>query len=462
MHNKAVCSSCGTENEPDESACRTCQQRLVVLPNWARSSRVTRSASRTTWALRLVAGLALATLVWFNYPYVPNPIIWLFKAPSSSLTSVSSLENWSMRGANPDGSGHVSGPSLILKGTLIKSYDLGMETRSSSAIMNEVVYIGGDFNIIALDAEDGETLWETQTNGPVHGTPAVAGGKLYLPLQDKRLLALDLDSGAIEWEFASNSPFIGSAVVDGGIVYAAAQDGQVYAVDAESGREIWNVDVGSSVVQLPSVHRGKVVVGSSDGNIFVQNARTGDKRLRIRTGSLLVQRPVIGNDRIYLLSGGDLLAFDANAREFPGEYPLNLVWAQLWIWQVPMPSPPAQPGFEWRASLLRGMGDFLVAPAVTPEGLYLGSDLGGIYAIDPIQGDILWQFQTPAAMLMQPIVIGENLYFGTTDGALYAVDRSSGQVEWSIMLDAPLSGPLSFASGNLYAHTTDGKLNIIR
>ena len=92
----------------------------------------------------------------------------------------------------------------------------------------------------------------------------------------------------------------------------------------------------------------------------------------------------------------------------------------------------------------------------------MGSDLGGIYAMDPLQGDILWQFQTPAAMLMQPIVIGQSLYFGTADGALYAVNRFSGQTEWNIMLDAPMSGPLSFASGRLYAHTTDGRLNIIR
>jgi len=176
----------------------------------------------------------------------------------------------------------------------------------------------------------------------------------------------------------------------------------------------------------------------------------------------LVKRPVTGNGQIYVLSDGDLLAFDANAREVPGEYPLNLIWAQLWIWQLPIPSPPAQPGFEWRVSLPIGMGSFQVAPAVTPEALYLGSDSGGIYALDPRQGDILWQFQATAAMLTQPVVIGRSLYFGTADGVIYAVDRLSGQTEWKIMLEAPLSGPLSFASGSLYAHTSDGKLNIIR
>ena len=462
MRSEILCPSCGTENGPDDSVCRNCQRRIVALPRWAQASRATKHATKKRWAARLAAGLILATLVWFNYPYVPNPAIWLFRSPSSDLTSRSSSENWSMRGANPDGSSYIAESSHVLQGTLVRSLDLGVATRSSPGVVNGVLYIGGDFKVTAINEVNGETLWETRTTGPVHGTPAVAGGNLYLPLQDKRLLALDLDSGAVRWEFNSDSPFVGSAVVDGGIVYAGAQDGRVYAVDAESGRQIWKFDVGSSVVQPPAVYRGKVVIGSSTGNIFVQNARTGDKRLRIRTGSLLVKRPVTGNGQIYVLSGGDLLAFDANAREVPGEYPLNLIWAQLWIWQLPIPAPPAQPGFEWRVSLPSDMGSFQVAPAVTPEALYLGSDSGGIYALDPRQGDILWQFQATAAMLTQPIVIGRSLYFGTADGVIYAVDRLSGQTEWKITLEAPLSGPLSFASGSLYAHTTDGKLNIIR
>ena len=462
MRNEIACSFCGTENDPDNTACRNCQRRLVALPQWAQTSPAAKRFSRRNWAVRLAAGLALATLIWFNYTYVPNPIISLFKTPSPDLTSASSSENWSMRGANPNGSSYIANSPYVVKGTLVRSLDLGTATRSSPAIVNGVLYIGGDFKVTASDVGLEETLWEIPTTGPVHGTPAVAGDKLYFPLLDKRVLALDLETGSVEWEFKADSPLLGSAVVDGGIVYSGSQNGQVYALDAESGREIWKLDTGSSAMQAPVVYRGKIVAGTSAGGIFVQNARTGDKRLRIRTGSVLVSPPVVGNDQIYILSDGDLLAFDANTRELPGEYPLRLVWAQLWIWQLPVPQPPAQPGFKWRASLPGGMENFQVSPAVTPEGLYLGSDSGGIYALDPHRGDILWQFQTPAAILTQPIVVGPKLYFGTADGALYGVDRFSGQPEWSIMLDAPLSGPLSFASGSLYAHTTDGKLNIIR
>ena len=462
MRSEIVCSFCGAEAGSLDSVCRNCQRRIIALPSWAQASVATNRATKKLWAVRLAVGLILAILVWFNYPYLPNPVIWLFRSPSSDLTSMSSSEIWSMRGANPDGASYIAESSHELQGTLVRSLYLGVATRSSPTIVNGVIYLGGDFKVTATNEIDGETLWEKPTNGPVHGTLAVAGDNIYLPLQDKRLMALDLKSGAVRWEFKSDSPFVGSAVVDGGIVYAGTQKGRVYAVDAESGRRIWDLDVGSSVTQPPAVYQGKVVVGSSAGNIFVQYARTGDKRLRVRAGSLMIKRPVAANGQIYVLSDGDLLAFDAGARELPGQYPLTLIWAQLWIWQLPVPSPPSQPGFDWRVSLPDGTGSFQVTPAATPEALYLGSNSGGIYALNPGQGEIIWQFQATAAMLAQPIVIGRSMYFGVADGTIYAVDRFSGQTEWKITLEAPLSGPLSFASGSLYAATTDGKLNIIR
>ena len=462
MRNEIVCSFCGAENVPGDSVCHNCQHRIIAIPRWAQASGATYRSAKKVWAIRIAVGLILATMVWFNYPYVPNPVIWLFRSPSSDLTSSSSSEIWSMRGANPDGASYIAESSDVLQGTLVRSFNLGVATRSSPTIVDGVIYLGGDFKVTATSEANGETLWEKQTTGPVHGTLAVTGGNLYLPLQDKRLLALDLQTGAVRWEFKSDSPFVGSAVVAGGIVYAGTQKGRVYAVDAESGRRIWDLDLGSSALHPPAVYQGKVVTASSAGNIFVQNARTGDKRLRVRTGSLMVKRPVMGNGQFYVLSDGDLLAFDASARELPGQYPLTLIWAQLWIWQLPVPSPPNLPGFEWRVSLPSGMGSFQVAPSVTPEALYLGSNTGGIYALDPRRGEIIWQFQSTAPMVTQPIVVGRSMYFGAADGVIYAVDRFSGQTAWKLTLEAPLSAPLSFASGSLYAHTTDGKLNIIR
>ena len=61
-------------------------------------------------------------------------------------------------------------------------------------------------------------------------------------------------------------------------------------------------------------------------------------------------RPVVANGLVYFPSGGRIYAVAADAYELPGQYQLQLVWAQFWIWQFPVPRPPSQPGGKWRFS----------------------------------------------------------------------------------------------------------------
>lgn len=464
--NKNECPSCGADLLAKESVCPNCQRRIFSVPRWAQSPRTRTRAPLRRWLVRLAAVLLGAAALWFNYPFIPNPVVLLFKQPSSGITSISSLDRWSMQGANPGGTNFImDSPNVlatVLEGRIVKSIDLGPATRSSPAVVDGVIYIGREFKITAIEVDSGQTIWETATTGPVHGTPAVAGNTLYIGLLDKRILALDLENGMPRWEYKADAPFPGSVTVEKGIVYAGAQDGHVYALDAESGKLLWKLGTGASVVPPPAVLDGKVFAASTAGVLFVRNSRTGDKRLRIRTLGSLLAPAVVANGQIYVLSNGDLLAFDANARELPGEYPLELIWAQLWIWRLPVPPPPGQAGLNWRVSPGEGMGSFLFAPAATPEALFLGTNLGGIFALSNVDGSTLWKFQAAAPISAPAMVIGQTLFVGTEGGELYAIDRSSGQLQWKISLGSPLAAPLSFASGSIFAHTDDGKLRVIR
>ena len=102
-----------------------------------------------------------------------------------------------MHGANPGGTNFIMDYPNVLEGRIVKSIDLGPTPRSSPAIIDGVIYIGGHFKITAIEIDSSQTIWETATTGPVHGTPAVAGNTLYLGLLDKRILALDLENVGI-------------------------------------------------------------------------------------------------------------------------------------------------------------------------------------------------------------------------------------------------------------------------
>ena len=463
---RTVCPQCGEEDQVPESACQSCRHYIFSVPDWAQSPRRRRIL---TWRRGGVLGilmLLVGTFVWTSYPFFPNPVTLLFKRPSTSVTSASLPGQWAMRGRDLQQSSYVSSFSRQPEGRLVWSLDLGTYTRSAPAVVDGIIYIGGDFKIIALNAETSETIWELPTTGPVHSSPAVAGEMLYLGLLDKHIIALDRESGQLRWAFEAEVPTPGSAAVDNGMVYMGTLDGFVYALDAETGELIWKHKSNGSVASPPVIYEGNTYASSSGGSLYARNSRTGDRRLRFRTGAQLLRTPVAGNGLVYFESDGKIIAVDAGARDLPLEYQLKSVWAQLWIWQFPVPNPPGQAGGRWRVSPARVSPEgrepsFFFPPAVTPEALYVKDTQGLFYAIDALKGIKLWRFPAEGPNNTPAVVVGRRVYFGTEAGLLYALDRFNGEPLWELSLGAPVVTQPVFSEGRLYVRTRDGKLHSI-
>lgn len=434
----------------------------AAVPRWAQSSRHRGRPPLRRWLLRLAAALLLAAAVWLNYPYVPNPFILLFRQPSADAAAVSGPGRWAMYAANPQGTSYLAAPP-DLQGVMAGRLELGAESRSSPAVSGGRAYLGAQSEIAAVAADTGEILWQSTPTGPVHGVPALAAGALYAGLRDQRVVALSLADGALRWDYRGDAPFAASVAVAGGVVYAASQGGQLYALDAASGRRLWQADAGGAVAGPPIVADGRVYATTAE-MLFIADARTGDRRARIRAPGSLTTPPVVSGGQVFFLSEGRLLAFDAAVRELPGRYPLELIWAQLWLWQLPVGEPPPSAGLRWRAAPPDGTGgNYLFPPAAAPDALYLGTDTGTLLALDH-QGREQWRWTTPtaAAIAASCLIIGDTLLAGFADGQLYALNRHSGQPQWSLTLEAPLAAPLSYADGQLYARTAAGHLHLIR
>ena len=458
-----ICPRCGAAGQVPGSICQNCRHHFAVLPEWAQPMRRNRWRSWPRLLAIVLLVVALGAVVWANYPFIPNPVVIIFKRPSTNVTSASLPGQWAMHGGDLQQTNYVPSYSHQPEGRLVRSLDLGASTRSAPAIVDGVIYIGGHFKIMAIDAETSQTIWELPTTGPVHSSPAVAGKLLYVGLLDKRIIALDRESGQIRWTFTTEDIVPGSAAVDYGMVYIGSRDSFLYALDAKMGELIWKFKtVGVPAASPPAIYNGKIFVSSSNGNLYVRSSRTGDTRLRFRTGASLLKSPVVGNGLVYFESSGDVFAVDADARELPGQYQLNLLWAQLWLWQFPVvPKPPGQPGGKWRLSPDGGGQSFRFAPALTPETLYIGDTQNLFYAVDALKGTKLWRFRADAPIAASAVVVGERVYFGTEDGLLYALDRFSGEPLWKLSLGAPLETQPVFSEGRLYARTSDQTLHFI-
>ena len=104
--------------------------------------------------------------------------------------------------------------------------------------------------------------WVVDTGAPVHGSPAVVGGTLYVGAQNGTLYAVDTDQGAVQWEAeVSDEAIAASATVADSVVYVGVQ-----ALDVATGAVRWNAseheygwnENTSGLFAAPAVDEGRV------------------------------------------------------------------------------------------------------------------------------------------------------------------------------------------------------------
>ena len=84
-----------------------------------------------------------------------------------------------------------------------------------------------------------ELLWKFKTGGPIHASPVIANGILYVGSTDGKLYALDAKQWGIKWVFDAGDAIRYAATVLGNKVYFSARNNKVYALDAKTGEKLW-------------------------------------------------------------------------------------------------------------------------------------------------------------------------------------------------------------------------------
>lgn len=451
-----ICPWCGAAGRTTWGTCQACG-RTYLPDGWVRRPR---SRRRVRWIVGSL-GVGVLLVVWWLAPLLPDPIALSFKRPTTQLSSEAHTAHWAMWGRDLQHRRYVAAVAQPLAGRVVWSVHLGRPTTSAPVVVDNVLYIGGHFKLLALEAHTGHVVWDIPMTTPVHTSPAVAGDMLYLGLQDWRFLALDRHTGTTRWEFKTQNPIAGSAAVAHGIVYIGSMDGVLYALDAATGRLLWQFKTAAEPLSPPAMAAGTLFLSSTDGSLYALRARTGQLRLRYRTPERLQDTPAVANGLVYFPSGGQIYAVAADAYEIPGQYQLKQVWAQLWIWQFPVPRPPGQPGGRWRFASRQAPHGILATPAVAPEALYVGDVQGILHAREALQGTALWQFQAGGLIQASPVIIGSQVYFGSNDTFLYAVERFQGTLLWKRSVGAPIQVTPVFAQGRLYVRSTDGQLHAL-
>ncbi len=199
-----------------------------------------------------------------------------------------------------------------------EKWRVGPGILGSLALADGVLYFNGmDDRLYAMDAGTREALWIFRMDPNydyTRSTPAVANGMVYLGGPDY-LYAVDAKTGQEQWKFEAGRE-VKSVVADGKTVYFVSTSSEqiVYALDAFTGKVKWKFNLGHSgqTHSSPALSNGVLYVGSAN-QLCALDAKTGLEKWRYSefemvTGYGEFSTPVIADGVLYFDFGHYLYA----------------------------------------------------------------------------------------------------------------------------------------------------------
>jgi outer membrane protein assembly factor BamB len=309
-----------------------------------------------------------------------------------------------------------------------------------------VFVAGSDGAVRALDGATGAAKWTATTGGWVKFAPALADGRLYAGSGDGWVYCFEAASGKRLWRFRAapaerKIPVFGSllstwpvgsgVLVHDGSVYAAAgmanYDGtHVYALDAATGRIRWqNNTSGHSVASAESgagvqgnllLHDGALYLPAGNLAAIGKYGLSDGKFSRYGTPD---RGNVLGKD-LYVIDGQvrttgyplywrQIDSHHITLARFPAEDGHYTLAGNLVGLADPKPNAQNQPVFRWSQPLFQ---EYAAAAFASNAIVVAGMDwtgqgpamrgTGGIAAISPADGKVLWKRALPAL----PVIFG--------------------------------------------------------
>ena len=202
----------------------------------------------------------------------------------------------------------------------------GIHVDASALVADGRVFTGGvkgdlvaKLQVLAVDAQSGDVLWQVPTELPVPAPPAYHDGGVLVSLGNGKLnkeadqprggvWRLDAKTGDRVWNFDTVSSVLSSPIVAKGQIYFAARDGECFCLSADQGKQVWRAPLGEPIVSAPIVSGGRMFVLSAHGNLHCLDAQTGRElwqfdKLRRSTVDVY-SSPLLFGGRIYLCVGG--------------------------------------------------------------------------------------------------------------------------------------------------------------
>lgn len=321
---------------------------------------------------------------------------------------------------------------------------------------------------VALTDEVGTEVWTvdlgTKLNKP-HCYPVVAGNYYCLGTEDGTLIALDAENGEIVWEHALDEGLMAHALAtDGERLFVGGEDVSpipspgkgLLGLEAATGKRLWRAPTQAHSLSAAAVWGERVFFTATDGFLRAVDAQSGREEWRAEHPFWGPAPPIVANDLVCAGGRGNVLAcYDAQDGTPRWQFtikeqdwfahPLRSAAGRLFAlaWDNHLYVLHLNSGeLLWEGVGERGRG-FTTPPAVSAEHAYLGSRVHrqregeqspgyGLVALDVAMGEERWRHYTEKHIFTPPLVDQGQVYFGANDGTLAALNAGTGALIWNL------------------------------
>lgn len=334
---------------------------------------------------------------------VPISYLSAGRTAAGSARRQSSVD-WPQHYNDPQNTGFVDGAAVLEESPNV---DWSVDVSGGGAVTPNLVLYDGTIvfapypsdEVLAIDAETGETLWTKQVH--VTNPLAVSGSTAYLPTDG--VTAVSLADGSTRWETPTDR-YAGGLTLSNGRVFQLSQHA-VYAVDATSGELAWSfrADQGANGAVngiAPAVSDDTVYSPSRDYTRIVALS-AGKGEVVWETSSLpdggydTLYSPVVTNSSVLVQNLRRLYCIDRGTGDL-----------------------------RWE---LDPDGDVLSNPVTDGTAAYLTSDREGILRVDIETGT--------ANVLLSGgntgrLSVGESYLYVNEGRVNTCLDKESGEIQW--------------------------------
>lgn len=229
------------------------------------------------------------------------------------------------------------------------------------------------------------------------------------------------------WRQALNEPAVFRGVQHqfGGVAHDATEDrvavltagGDLYCLRASNGAVLWQTSIGGGGGGRAWFRGDTLILGTDDGRMLALRGDNGRKVWSYRVQGAITKGPVFAGDALYFVDGENAI------------YALKHATGE-WLWQYRRRA-PAEFALQGEAR-----------PIVADGRVHVGFSDGYLVTLNAKDGAVLWERDlAPEHERFQDVdasaaVVGGRLYAASAAAGIYALDPLTGDIVWS----SPIAG----------------------